>query len=223
VKLSWTVVALGVVCCRLAAGESVSNAPLVRSESEADAEIRRIERQFSGVTNVYTRFIQGKTLAVLQQKIEITGVIAMQQPDRLAWHVEAPMRYSLVMSGNSLRQWDEASQTVQHTTLSRNPILQVVAEQLRQWFSGRYAALSDLYSVRLTGRQPTVLEFSPKADTPAQKAIRKVTVTFRADECYLQAIRIDETSGDSTEMIFVETQINAPLERRLWEVRPGER
>jgi outer membrane lipoprotein-sorting protein len=206
--------------CLLASGAALAGPTNAPSASDAGVLLQRLESRLGEVKTVQTAFRQEKELAILTQTLVIEGRIAMENPGRLAWHVDQPMRYSLVLSATDIVQWDEASGRVQRTALGANPILRVVAEQLRKWVSGQYASLTNTYAVRLAGEQPYVIEFTPRAEGAA-KAVRRVTVEFRDDERYVQRIAIEEPGGDRTTLTFAETVLNAPIAASAWEVEPG--
>ncbi len=194
-----------------------TNAPA----EDVAAVLRAIEKQFTGVKTVQAAFVQTKELAIFNQTITLEGRVALENPGRLAWRVDKPVRYAVVLDGDVIRQWDEDSGKVQKISLSGNPVFQAVALQLQVWFSGKYASLADEYQIRLgdTGEQ-TVLLFQPLSTAAASKAIRRVTVSFRKDRRYIEAIQIEDVSGDRTRIQFKSTRLNEPIDPGEWEVKP---
>ena len=182
--------------------------------------LRRLETTFSGITNVTTRFIEEKELSILKRKVILKGHIAVRQPDGFAWHVDEPLRYSMIVTGKTISQWDEESDKVQQASLAANPVIQIVAQQFRMWFSGQYSGLTNTFEVAVTSAAPLTMEFVPRADAVPQKAVRRVTVVFREDEQYLKTITIEEASGDRTRMTFLDTLINVSPDPDDWKVRP---
>ena len=204
-----------------AAAPAATSAPALTAET--GAVLRRLETHLGGVTNIQADFIQERELSLLNQKLVLKGTLALQQPALFAWHVREPMRYGLVITDRMAQQWDEETGKVQDMPLSANPVFQVVIEQLRSWFSGRYMSLTPMYDVRILQDHPCRLAFTPRADSPARKAIQQVVVGFGDDERYIREIRIEEISGDRTTLVFTNTVLNAPMDRRLWEAKPRER
>jgi outer membrane lipoprotein-sorting protein len=197
---------------------------LLGAASAADeATLVRLEKNLSGISTVQTLFTQEKDLAVFQQKLVLKGRIVIQNPDRLAWNVDEPLRYTMVIAGNRVSQWDEDANQVQQMSLSANPVLQAVTDQLTKFFSGRYSALTAMFDVRETADSPLTLEFTPRADAVAQKAIRRVTMVFQPDERYIERIVIEELGGDRTTLVFHDTILNAPVDPGAWEVKPRAR
>jgi outer membrane lipoprotein-sorting protein len=105
--------------------------------------LRIIGEKVSGFKSLKTDFVQEKNLAMFQKKIVLRGRIYMQKPSRLAWHVDKPVKYSVVITDKAIRQWDEDTNQVQEMSLSKNPIFKNVVNQLSVWFSGNTALSVD--------------------------------------------------------------------------------
>ena len=182
--------------------------------SAAD-QLARLGREASVFKTLKTGFVQEKRLAVFQNTVVLTGRIVLQKPNRVAWHVDATVRYSVVISDSSVRQWDEDTDRVQEISLAKNPVLQNVLNQLTVWFSGDYRSLLKDFDVETARQAPPAFRFSPKKTAMASKIIRDIEIEFREDRKYLRSISIHELGGDST----VITQFDVPLEERDFEVK----
>ena len=180
--------------------------------------LRKLGQKASDFKTLKTDFVQEKNLAVFQNKIVMKGRIYLQKPHRIAWHVDKPVKYSVLITDKVIRQWDEDTNQVQELPLSKNPVFKVVLGQLTTWFSGNYISLLDDYSLLVKKQNPFIFEFIPKETNFAKKIIRSITVTFRDDERYLKQIKILEISGDSTIITFENTVLNPPLEDHLFQV-----
>jgi outer membrane lipoprotein carrier protein len=183
-----------------------------------NAVLGRLESALSEVRTVRTRFVQEKRMALFKSALVTRGVILVEMPDRLLWRVESPLRYALALDGKQARQWDGETGKTQRIPLDGNPVFAAVTEQLRAWFGGRYSLLARDYLITQTSESPPVFVFAPKADTPPAKILRSVAVTFREDRRYIAAIRIEEQSGDVTSLAFEDTEVNAPITAKEWEL-----
>lgn len=181
--------------------------------------LRRLGENVSAFKSLKTNFVQEKDLAIFQNKIIMKGRIYLQKPNRMAWHVDEPVKYSVVITDKLIRQWDEDTNRVQEIALSGNPVFQNVLNQLTVWFSGDYISLLKDYDVRILKKAPLVFEFTPKGNNIAGKIIKSITVSLREDEKYLRQIRILELSGDSTTITFKDTIFNAPINDLDFEVK----
>jgi len=204
-----------------AAGEQSGEAPAKseKQQSEIAEMLRAIGKKVSDFKSLKTEFAQEKELAMFKNKILLRGRIYLQKPNKLAWHVDKPVRYSVVITDKTIRQWDEDTNKVQEISLAKNMIFNNVVNQLTVWFSGDYGSLTDDNEVRIVQKRPLVIEFIPKEKNIARKMIKSITITFREDEKYLKKIKIQELSGDTTTINFSNTIIDAPLESSFFEVK----
>ena len=187
--------------------------------------LQHIESRFADVNEVRADFVQKKTLAVFDHVLKLTGWIAFDRQGHFAWHVQSPMKYSLVVKDGSIIEWDEDSGKVRKTLLSANPVLEVVFDQLTKWVSGQYASFEDRYAVDIVSEQPPIIQFVPCDGAIEKKMIRHVVIRFSKDDAYVQEIQVDEISGDKTVLTFSNVHINEPLSPDTWDVNastPGE-
>ncbi|MBI5664968.1 MAG: outer membrane lipoprotein carrier protein LolA [Nitrospirae bacterium] len=207
-----------------ASGEIVkAGATAAIEEGKQSADMRdlliQMEKQSSDFNSLKTDFTQEKDLAVFRNKIIIKGRIYLQKPRTVAWHVDEPLKYSVLITDKLIRQWDEDTNQVQEIPLSKNPMFRVVIDQLTAWFSGRYVQLLDDYTVSSKKTNPLEIEFIPRETGNMKKIIKAITVTFREDRKYLQKVQFDEVSGDSTTITFKNTIFNAPIDSADLEVK----
>lgn len=202
-----------------AAGEEQAAGHAARQSADVAALLDSLGRNVSRFQTLKTDFTQEKRLAVFQNTVLLRGRIFLQKPARIAWHVDAPLKYSVVISDASIRQWDEDTDRVQEITFAKNPVLQNVMQQLTVWFSGDYSSLLKDYEVLVAGERPVILRFTPKKTSMAAKVVKQVQIEFREDNKYLRKLTITEQGGDSTSITFTGTVFDVPLDARDFEVK----
>lgn len=185
------------------------------------AFLNSLGKKVSNFKTLKTDFTQEKELAIFKDKIILKGRIYLQKPDRLAWHVDKPIKYSVVITDKLIRQWDEDTNQVQEIILAKNPVLKNVLNQLTVWFSGNYSPLLEDNTAQVLQKSPLIIEFTPRETNIAKKVIKNITVTFREDEKYLKQIKLRENSGDVTTIIFINTVLDAPLDIGSFGVKGG--
>ena len=199
-------------------------AGILLSGSIADANtspeakfMARVEQQLGQIKTLQVDFEQQRTLKLLKHKAIFTGKIFMQAPGKLAWHVYQPIRYSCIINGDTMTQWDADSNEVTTINAKKIGALQLVIRQLQYWFAGDFAALnSDFKSKVIINAQQ--IEFTPKAATPPARFIKRIIVTLKKDLSYIKKIVIYEKGGDTMTMLFAKTIINQKLPANAWDV-----
>ena len=190
---------------------------------ESEALLSRLEKSFSSIKTVQASVKQVKNLAVFDRKMVLTGRVYIENPDRLAWHIEKPVRYSIVIDGDNMKQWDEESGSVQKFSIVGNPVFGIVSEQLKKWFSGRYTELRKEYEVSVVTEKPALtLKFVPRPETATAGVMKEVSVRLAEDERYISEIRIEDGTGGLTTIVFSDTVLNKPVPPDAWEVGNGE-
>lgn len=189
------------------------------AEESVDELMRRLSAEFAAIQTVQTGFVETKQIRILEQEIKLTGRLAIEKPERLAWRVETPLACTLIISDGRVKQWDEDSQSVQSFSSRSNPIFAMVLDQMQNWFSGNFVTLQDDYNVTVQQENPLILSFNPHADSPNANAIRQVCVTIRDDLRYVQSIQIEDSSGDVTDMQFVDTLLNEDVPPETWRIQ----
>ena len=193
----------------------------VKTSQPADlaAFLQDIGKKASNFKTLKTDFTQEKKMVMFKEKLVMKGRIYLEKPNKIAWHVDSPVRYSVLITDKLIRQWDEDTNKVQEISLAKNPIFQNVLNQLTVWFSGEYGSLLDTNDVRVIKSAPLVIEFIPRDNNVSKKVIKSITITFRDDQKYLQQLRIQEVSGDVTTINFINTIMNTPLKSNSFEVK----
>jgi outer membrane lipoprotein-sorting protein len=191
----------------------------VAQPADIPAFLSALGKRASDFKTLKTDFIQEKRMAMFKEKMVMKGRIYLKKPNRIAWHVDSPLRYSVLITDKLIRQWDEDTDKVQEISLSKNPIFQNVLGQINVWFSGDYGSMLETNTIRVVKSDPLVLVFIPKDNNIAKKIIKSITITFRSDQKYLQQIRIQELTGDSTTITFSNTLLNTPLIDSNFEVK----
>jgi outer membrane lipoprotein-sorting protein len=187
--------------------------------ADLQAFMQSIGKKASNFKTLKTEFTQEKKMVMFKEKLVMKGRIFLEKPNKIAWHVDSPVRYSVLITDKMIRQWDEDTNKVQEVSLAKNPLFQNVLSQLTVWFSGEYGSLLDTNDVHVLKRNPLMIEFIPRDNNVSKKVIKSITITFRDDQNYLQQLRIQEISGDVTTINFKNTILNSPLNSNSFEVK----
>ena len=197
---------------------AVSDGQATAPGASLRATLSRLEAQSSRLKTLKTDFVQEKNLAAFRHTLTLRGRIFMERGGRLAWHVDEPVRYSVLITDKVIRQWDEETRQAREIPLSGNPMLRTALDQISVWFNGDYTAALKEYEVALLQEKPVVIRFTPKPAALTARVLQSIELRFRANEEYLEHILILEAGGDSTLIRFENTILNSPLKEADFEV-----
>jgi len=190
------------------------------AEEDIYTTLGRLEAKAVQVTSMESNFMQEKKLVMFDKPLILKGKIFLKKPGQFAWHQSEPIRYSLVIKGNFVRQWDGETGRVQEISVIDNLSFSVAVKQMTEWFSGAYTGLLKDYTITTLKQNPLVLKFIPRQNSSSFNLVKKVEVVFREDERYIQEIYIEEKNGDTSRLKFTETKLNVDIKPNAWEVKP---
>ena len=175
----------------------------------------------SGLKNIDTlqaEFTQTKQIALLNHRIVITGELCMDKKDgRMAWHVASPIRYSCVITNQSLTQWDIDSNQQITLSVDRYPWLKVLSQNLKDWFSGNFQDMSSGFTAEVAeGREMLMI---PRPDNRIAEFIKSIRFYFAEDGSSVSRVIFTEVNGDTTEIAFANIKINQPIPPEKWNVK----
>jgi len=179
--------------------------------------LKEVEKNNIAITTLSADFIQTKHLSLFQEPIVSRGKIYLKKPGLFAWRSTSPIKYNMVIKGMAIAQWDEDSKALQKISLNSNPAFSTAIDQMKLWFYGDYAKLSDNYEISVTSENPLTFKFVPHQDFFTAKVIDSMSVVFNSEKSYLKKISIAEKSGDTMEIDFSAVTINPKLGEKVWE------
>jgi outer membrane lipoprotein-sorting protein len=184
--------------------------------------LKKLEESFSSISTVQTAFTQEKKLRVFDRTIQLKGRLAIENPGKLAWRIDEPIRYVLVMDGKQALQWDEESNKVDRMKTTGDPMFEEVLGQIEKWFSGQFSALVKDYDLTIESERPLRLIFVPKEGNLTGKAIKQVAVVIRDDFKYVEQLMIEDVTGDLMTIHFHDTVLNQAVPAAVWKVVPED-
>ncbi len=170
------------------------------------------------VSTISSDFIQEKQLALFRNPLHIRGRLFLSDDGSFAWETHSPMRHKMVVHDGRIRQWDEDTRRIHTISMRDNPVAATIHTQMSAWFSGQFSALAETYEVALVSEDPVSLLFTPRDGTPPASYVKEVQIWLRPDGQYLDQVKIEEPSGDTTVIKFTNTILNQPLPDSAWNV-----
>lgn len=172
--------------------------------ADLEAFLAKVENESAAINSFTCEFRQVRHLAVFPRPVEFSGQLTLDRPDRLRWEFRKPLASVLVLDGNKGLKCGE-NIAAREFSLDNDPVMRLVAAQLRAWTSGSYRQLRDAFDLAL---QPgPTLVFSPR-ETGAGSFISGIKVVFDPRLLQPQEVEISEPGGDRTVLTFSSYQRN---------------
>jgi len=180
----------------------------------SDATLRRVQAKAGQVQSIQAKFTQEKKLSIVKKPLVSQGIFAFQRPKMLRWEYLSPVRSGFVVNGDAGTRWNELSGETKNFTVQKDPVMQIVSDQILLWTTLDLDALSKMFQIDVESDSPAVLRLTRHEGE--QSPIRGIRITFAPDDSSIAAIEILENDNDSTTLRFYDTQLNAPLDPALF-------
>ena len=162
----------------------------------ADWNIDTLMRSLAKHEGGRARFVETKTIALLDKPVVSSGEMNYQPPARLEKRTLKPKQEYMVLDGDNLRL--ERGKQVFSIRLSEQPEALAFVDSLRGTLAGDKAALEKNYKLRLTGSEEKwTLDLLPDDQRIAAFVVR---ITFGGSKNRVEWIRYLQADGDATAM-----------------------
>lgn len=175
------------------------------AEANASWGIGQLMQGLAQVTEAKGRFVESKTLSMLNRPLDSSGVLQFQAPGHLEKHTLMPKEESLVLDQGVLTIDSKARHVKRTLVLQEYPAIWAFVESIRSTLAGDLPTLERFYKVELQGdTKHWKLRLLP-LELRARQMIREIVISGR--ENHLESIETKESNGDYSKMQIVE----APL------------
>jgi outer membrane lipoprotein-sorting protein len=170
----------------------VLSAPSYAADWDLDQLMNGLAQTRSG----HARFVEKKSIAILEQPVESSGDLLYTAPDRLEKRTLKPKLETMVVNGDNL-QIERGRQKYQ-VQLQTYPELAAFIDSIRGTLAGDRKALERSYQLSLEGAaQGWTLKLVP-LDSKMKQVVALIRITGVRDE--VRSIHVTQVDGDSSVM-----------------------
>jgi len=177
------------------------------SAAEAKAFVSRISSETKGIKTLQSDFTQTKKMDFLDKSIVTYGKMTLKTPNMLSWKYTKPYQYSIVFRDNKIfinDQGKKSSVDAKSKTFEKINKL-IVGSSNGQMFND--PEFSVAYFKNGTSN---LARFIPKS-SQLLKYIKQIELHFPKNQSAVSQVNMTEASGDTTNIMFKNTKINAPV------------
>ena len=163
-------------------------------------------------------FIQTRRIAELDMQVKIEGNMVCEKNGRLRWQVTSPVSSVTVIGKDELRHFDAETGKMAVIRPDKFPWMEILRSCMTDWLSGDPEQLARRFE--LSAKDDRTLRLIPKE--MQLKQIFK-SVEIRADGQFhaVEAIVIEEKSGDRLDIRFLNVRKNPVLSEKTWWLPPS--
>ena len=181
-------------------------------QDDLQSFLEKIQKKADLTRSFSADFSQEKILTLFARPVHFKGKLYIVRPDRLRWEFISPVPSALIFRGEEGLKCDDGA-APRHFSLSEDPVMKVVAEQLWLWLGGDYMKMAEMFTLKKTGN--STLQVTP-VDKNIADFISSVSIVFDEKSLQPRKVEITEAGGDLTRIVFYATVINSRLDEKLF-------
>jgi outer membrane lipoprotein-sorting protein len=176
---------------------------------DAESFLHTLEKQRGKVDTFAARFVQKKRLALFDEQKTSAGVVLYKAPRRMIWKYETPDKTQMRIDGRSVSFYFPELEQIEvypsEESGGASPFFfafEATADEIKKSF--------DVSVVCGGAERLSRVELSPKSE-PLASELQSITLWLGESDYLPRRIRINEISGDVTEIELIEGRINGPI------------
>lgn len=178
------------------------------SSSEITKFKSDVIKQSETIKSLKTDFVQYKHLSFLSKEIETSGNMVFQTPDLLNWKYTKPYQYSIVFKKGKIHINDQGNKS--SFDASSNKMFEKINKLIVGSVSGNMFDDNEFTISYFKNKTHYVAKFVPKSKE-LKKVIEEVELYFPFDKLVVSEVKLNESSGDYTKIVFKNQQLNAKI------------
>ncbi len=172
------------------------------SYAEEERALRDLSRFVTLTPVVRASFTQTRKIEVLSRPLHSRGHFLFSKDRGLAWLLEEPFKTNLVLTHDTVIEWEDEKPRARHALASR-PSLASLKAILFPLLSGDFAELENSFaSVVKTDQANWILTLTPRNDE-VRKTVSSIEI--KGGEA-VETINVHEIGGDVTQLEFTNYQ-----------------
>ncbi|SEW45710.1 outer membrane lipoprotein carrier protein [Chryseobacterium wanjuense] len=177
------------------------------SGAEAKAFVTKVSSETKQIKTLQSDFTQTKKMDFLDKNIVTYGRMSLKSPNMLSWKYTKPYQYSIVFKDNKIfinDQGKKSSVDAKSKTFEKINKL-IVGSSNGQMFNDPEFSVTYLKNANYN-----IAKFTPKS-AQLLKYIKQIELHFPKNQSTVSQVNMTEASGDTTNIVFKNTKINAPV------------
>jgi outer membrane lipoprotein carrier protein len=175
--------------------------------TEAKAFVTRISSETQQIKTLQSDFTQTKKMDFLDKNIVTYGKMSLKSPNMLSWKYTKPYQYSIVFKDNKIFINDQGKKS---SVDAKSKTFEKINKLIVGSSNGKMFNDPEFTVTYFKNGNYNIAKFIPKS-AQLLKYIKQIELHFPKNETTVSQVNMTEASGDTTNILFKNTKINAPI------------
>ena len=177
------------------------------SGAEAKAFVAKVSSETKEIKTLQADFIQTKKMDFLDKNIVTYGKMSLKTPNMLSWKYTKPYQYSIVFRDNKILINDQGKKS---SVDAKSKTFEKINKLIVGSSNGKMFNDPEFSVSYLKNATSNIAKFTPKS-AQLLKYIKQIELHFPKNQSTVLQVNMTESSGDTTNIVFKNTKINAPV------------
>ncbi|MBB4808055.1 outer membrane lipoprotein carrier protein [Chryseobacterium defluvii] len=177
------------------------------SGTEAKAFVTRVSSGTQQIKTLQSDFTQTKKMDFLDKNIVTHGKMSLRSPNMLSWRYTKPYQYSIVFKDNKIFINDQGKKS---SVDAKSKTFEKINKLIVGSSNGKMFNDPEFTVTYFKNASFDVARFTPKS-SQLLKYIKQIELYFPKNQSTVSQVNMLEASGDTTNIVFKNTKINAPI------------
>lgn len=177
------------------------------SGAEAKAFVSKVSSETKEIKTLQSDFTQTKKMDFLDKNIVTYGKMSLKTPNMLSWKYTKPYQYSIVFKDNKIFINDQGKKSAVD---AKSKTFEKINKLIVGSSNGQMFSDPEFSVAYLKNGSFNIAKFTPKS-AQLLKYIKQIELYFPKNQSTVSQVNMTEASGDTTNIVFKNTRINAPV------------
>jgi outer membrane lipoprotein carrier protein len=175
--------------------------------AEAKAFVAKISSETKEIKTLQSDFTQTKKMDFLDKNIVTYGKMSLKSPNMLSWKYTKPYQYSIVFKDNKIFINDQGKKS---SVDAKSKTFEKINKLIVGSSNGKMFNDPEFTVTYFKNSNFNIAKFTPKS-AQLLKYIKQIELSFPKNQTTVSQVNMTEASGDTTNIVFKNTKINAPI------------
>ncbi len=175
--------------------------------AESKAFVTKISSETQQIKTLQSDFVQTKKMDFLDKNIITQGKMSLKSPNTLSWKYTKPYQYSIIFKDSKIFINDQGKKS---SVDAKSKTFEKINKLIVGSSNGKMFIDPEFSVIYLKNSTSNIAKFTPKS-AQLLKYIKQIELHFPKNQSTVSQVNMTEASGDTTNIVFKNTKINAPI------------